>query len=122
MKLSKRFILFSLIGIFSSYFSVSYASDHLQDGPYIGAAIGLDIPIYHEITALQNDVFQTTQIRDHVAYGTTSNLFMGYGKYFNNFYLGGELVGSLFTGTDSSYANQTQGGVNVMSSYKRKLT
>jgi opacity protein-like surface antigen len=99
----------------------SYADSDLKGGPYIGAAIGYDLPVYHENTSLKNSIFQTTQIRDHVAHGAVGGVFLGYGKYFNIVYLGGEAFGNVYSGTDKSYANQTQGGVNVISSSERQI-
>ena len=118
---TKKIVLVFIIFILPICVSTSYAGTYLKDGPYVGAEIGYDLPVYHENTTLENSIFQTTQVRDHVAHGAVGGVFFGYGKYFNIVYLGGEIFGNIYSGTDKSYANQTQGGVNVMSASERQI-
>lgn len=117
----KKMIIIMSIIFPQFYFAKSYANNYLKDGPYVGASIGYDIPVYHENTSIQNSIFQTTQVRDHVTHGMVGGIFIGYGKYFDSLYLGGELFGNIYSGTDKSYANQTQGGVNVTNSSEREI-
>jgi outer membrane immunogenic protein len=71
---------------------MSSDSNGLKDGFYIGAQVGYDS--YHTHVVTQDTIDAADEFifsHNPNAAGWVGGLFTGYGKYFNNYYLGGEL-------------------------------
>lgn len=62
----------------------------LMDGFYVGAQAGYDA--YRMRASTTNAVVNSTAVGSLT--GWVGGLFAGYGQYFNNYYLGGELLGN----------------------------
>lgn len=86
----------------------------LCDGFYLGAALGYDsyrAKSSISITDQDQDTFSAS--RSASATGWLGGLFVGYGKYFNFYYLGGEVFGNIPSASSNfSFSASTVGNVN----------
>ena len=97
------------------------ASNGLKDGFYVGAQIGHDNYRAHQ-TSSEVLADGSTVVGSHTpdASGLAGGLFAGYGKYFDAFYLGGELFVNTTGADQTDSVTITSAGSTV--SYSSKAT
>ncbi len=75
----------------------------LKDGFYVGAQVGYDMyRVKDEVDVLDNDGNALSSDPTLNANGWAGGLFLGYGKYFDQFYLGAEIFGNASGAKSSS--------------------
>lgn len=102
--------------------SVPCAPDHLKDGLYIGAGIGYDAYRERQSFALTDTAGFVDDANPTIgAKGVLGEIFAGYGRYFNWFYIGGEL-GANYSGANTSFGiNDYRSSFQTRESYKLAL-
>lgn len=97
----------------------------LMDGFYVGAAVGYDYYNNRLNTTFTDDLGSFSQNPTFAATGAIGQLFVGYGRYFNQFYLAGELFAAAsgasqsmsFTGSDEEGTSSLNTKFNARGSW-----